>query len=115
MGSLGSLCRNGSQKGQGASWRTEPGSVRRTGVLVQLGTRTLDHVLPFRQIALDRLAEFFRRTAGRLVADHSEALLERRRLDRTIDRGVELLDDRLRQSRGRNNAAPGRRAVARHA
>ena len=45
----------------------------------------------------------------------AKALLEGRRLDRAVDRRVELVEDRPRNAGGPDHAAPGRRRVAGHA
>src|SRR5215471_20041819 len=66
---------------------------------------------PFGGIRADQFGELFRRAARRLVADHGEAVLERLRCDRLVDRGVEPVDDRPRHAGGRDDAAPGRRRV----
>src|SRR6202044_595380 len=48
--------------------------------------------------------EFLGGTAGGLIADRGEVFLEGRRLDRPVDRRVELVDDRPRHARGRDDA-----------
>src|SRR5262249_16631033 len=79
--------------------------------LVEPRARAPDDLTPLAPIPPDQFGEFVRRAARGLVADHGEAVLERLRCDRLVDRRVELIDDRPRYAGGRDDAAPGRRRV----
>src|SRR4051812_19220581 len=83
-----------SRKGRGRS------NKRRNFLLssVELGARARHHVLPLRGVLGDRIGKVLRRAAGRLVADLAEPLDEARGPDRAINRRVEFLEDRRRQT-----------------
>src|SRR5579863_4609649 len=79
---------------------------------LELNPGALDHLAPFLGIRRDQCGERVGRAACRLFADGGEARLELSRLDRLIDRGIELVDDRFRHAGGRDDAGPGRRRIA---
>src|SRR2546430_13693751 len=79
--------------------------------LIQPRARAPHDLAPFGGIGADHFGELFRRATRRLVADDGEAIAKGLRLDRPVDRRVELVDDRPWHARWRDYAAPRRRPV----
>src|SRR5262245_35663220 len=80
---------------------------------VQLDVRLANRRAPLRVLGLDELAEFLRTAAERRAAVLEELLLQLRGAERLVHLRVQLVHDRLRRARGRDEAAPRRRLEAR--
>src|SRR5262249_61946621 len=63
-------------------------------VAIEPCARAPHNLAPFGGIRADQFGELFRRAARRLVADHGEAVLERLRCDRFVDRRVGIVGGR---------------------
>src|SRR5262249_24809719 len=84
---------------------TEWGSCEiRRAQLIEPCARAPDPLAPLGGVRPDQLGELLGRAARRLVADHGEAVREGLGLDRLVDAGVELVDDRPRHAGGRDDA-----------
>src|SRR5580698_7297516 len=85
-------CFAGSRSGRFAMtpiW-VESGDEESAAASLELDPGALDHFAPFGRIRSDQRGEFLGRAARGLVADRGEVVLEGRRLDRPVDRRVEL-------------------------
>src|SRR6267143_5653057 len=86
---------------------------RTTGFSIDLGPGALHDFGPLRRIPADHFRELLGSAARRLVPDFAEPRLKHGRDDRLVDRGIQLVDNGPRHSRGSDHAAPGARVVAR--
>src|SRR3989442_15947346 len=86
---------------------------RTTGFSIDLGPEALHDFGPLRRVPAYHFRELLGSAARRLVPDLAEPRLERRRTDRLVDRGIQLVDDGPRHPRGSDPAAPGGGVLAR--
>src|ERR1700704_6676899 len=87
---------------------------RTTGFSIDLGPGAFHDFGPLRRIPAYHLRELLGGPARRLVADLAEPRLEHGRDDRLVDRGIQLVDDGSRHSRGSDHAAPSGCVVTRN-
>ena len=81
---------------------------------VELGTRAFHHIRPFGGIGLNCRCEFLGSAATRFIAEFGEFIEEGLRLERSVDRRVQFVDDRPRHAGRRDDAGPGGGDIAGH-
>src|SRR5689334_552727 len=99
----GSPLNRSSKRGSTTSAKRTTRQRLAAAISVDLGAGGLHHRLPRRELGLHEVREFLRRTADHLAAVLADRISHARILQRLVDLGVELGDDRRGRAGGRED------------